>query len=535
MVLSSERSIVLEAGSHGAIHPYRLLRPGPAEARLRRLDLTPHASPSRGASSLLHLVHISDLHAVDVQSPGRYEFMQRLAGGPDVMKVVLPAHRPHEFLHLHLLEAMLRTVNRLTVSPVTGAPVDLLLSTGDNIDNAQQNELDWFLRLMEGGEICPISGAGRYEGVQAVEWGDEAYWHPDPVDDLPKRDHGFPTHPGLLDEVMAPFTAEGVNLPWLTCYGNHDAFLLGAAHVDATMNAILTGDQKAIRCPPHFQVSMLADFIDHPDRLLTAPFRTVTPDPQRRYADRAAYGEVVRRAAGGPPSHGFGGDAERLDGVHDIGAARLILLDTVNPGGDWQGSLGTRQLRWLEERLLEVHSRYRTASGVWTHTSADDRLVVLCTHMPAASLVNARPVPPSTPGADEPRVLEAELLALLHRFPNVVLWLNGHTHHNKIRPHPDPTGATPGFWEVTTCSQIDWPGESRVVELVDNQDGTLSVYCSMLTPDVPLDPRDAMGFDRLVSIGREVMANDPYAGASSPLAGAPHDRTVELVVLHPLA
>jgi hypothetical protein len=57
----------------------------------------------------------------------------------------------------------------------------------------------------------------------------------------------------------------------------------------------------------------------------------------------------------------------------------------------------------------------------------------------------------------------------------------------------------------------------------------------MLTPDVPLDPRDATGFDRLVSIGREVMANDPHAGALSPLAGASHDRTVELVVRNPLA
>ena len=79
----------------------------------------------------------------------------------------------------------------------------------------------------------------------------------------------------------------------------------------------------------------------------------------------------------------------------------------------------------------------------------------------------------------------AEFLALLHRFRNVVLWLNGHTHTNAVRPRRDPADPARGFWEVTTCAIVDWPCQSRLVEIVDAGD-CLSIVCTMVDHDTPV-------------------------------------------------
>jgi hypothetical protein len=86
----------------------------------------------------------------------------------------MPAYRPQEFLVGAAVETTVRTLNALPHSALTGAPVHLVVSTGDNIDNAQWNELNWWLGLMNGGPVSLNSGGPPYEGVQTG--GDDAYW-----------------------------------------------------------------------------------------------------------------------------------------------------------------------------------------------------------------------------------------------------------------------------------------------------------------------------------------------------------------------
>jgi hypothetical protein len=214
---------------------------------------------------------------------------------------------------------------------------------------------------------------------------------------------------------------------------------------------------------------------------------------------------------------------------------RLVVLDTTTPAGHYQGSIGAGQLRWLEERLAEVHSRYFDANDTRIESGNDDRLVVIISHHGLQSLINPL-VPYQADGAatdDLPRFLGAEVEALLHRFPNVILWLNGHIHRNTICPRPDPSGRTAGFWEVTTASLADWPSQARLVEIVSNGNGTISVLCTMIDHEAPLDPEDGEGIMRLAAIHRELAANDPHAGIASGRQGQVSDRTVELVMPAP--
>ena len=67
----------------------------------------------------------------------------------------------------------------------------------------------------------------------------------------------------------------------------------------------------------------------------------------------------------------------------------------------------------------------------------------------------------------------------------VVGWLNGHTHLNQILAHRRAGG---GFWEITTASCIDFPQQQQVVELVDNRDGTLSIFTTVLDHASPVTP-----------------------------------------------
>jgi len=559
---------------------------------MRRLDLAPNDTAPTRRESLLHFTYFTDLHILDPESPGRYEFVERLHG-LEALHLLLPAYRPQEFLQLHAVDAMIGAINSIADSPVTGAPVQFLLSTGDQTDNAQLNELQQVIRLIEGGTVVlgePVMEAEAphgltYEGVASDGWGDPNYWHPSDYADDYKLRFGFPTYSGLLEEACRPFQAQGIKLPWLTCHGNHDGLVLGTARSNPAYERIVTGSEKARSLPPGFDPVQHVDlFISHPEAFLAGPTTPVRADSTRRSYSlhefvqafaragrvphpegaRCPHGhgltsETPKQAQRAPPGYPSQGTAYYVDDRYP--RVRIIVLDTVNMSGHYQGSIGAAQFVWLECRLAEVHSRYWDARGSLVESGNEDRLVVVCSHHGLTTLINDLAVPDERHevATDLPRVLGPEIESLLHRFPNVILWVNGHTHRNAVRPRPDPRGRHPsrpgttprgypvwhpqghpslrrdtrGFWEVTTSSLIDWPCQARTVEIVSNGNGTLSVFCTMVDHAAPPDPRSADGLLRLASIHRELAANDPHAGIASGRQGELSDRNVELVMAAP--
>ena len=79
--------------------------------------------------------------------------------------------------------------------------------------------------------MSPDSGGPGYEGVQAPDWPDDIFWRPDgPGADGPdffRREFGYPHHPGLLERALREFSAAGLSIPWLSCFGNHEALNQG--------------------------------------------------------------------------------------------------------------------------------------------------------------------------------------------------------------------------------------------------------------------------------------------------------------------
>jgi hypothetical protein len=185
------------------------------------------------ARPLLITAHLSDLHVTDHQSPARMELLDRYVDLDSPLRWelgVVGTYRPQELFTHHVVEAMVLAVNAELRGPVSGAPIDLAVVTGDATDNAQCNELESYLDLLNGAAtVVPDSGDySRYDGVAGPDVDDTRYWHPEGgPDDLARRRYGFPEVPGLLDTMREPFLSSGLAVPWLAVHGNHDLLMQG--------------------------------------------------------------------------------------------------------------------------------------------------------------------------------------------------------------------------------------------------------------------------------------------------------------------
>jgi hypothetical protein len=520
------------------------------------------AQPGREGrrTSIAYFGQLSDFQLADEESPARVEFVDPL-GAP-----VEAAFRPWEALEPFIDDAMIRQVDAFSgASPVPSgdgsrAPMNFAIDTGDSADSQQLNETQGVRTLLEGGTLDPNSGidptgyshplcppvgvpgateAAGYTGVQ--DYGDYAeglnpYFY-DP-DEPRGAAAGWPAYPGLMDRAQEPFEAAGLDVPSYVAFGNHDGLVQGNQAADAGMEEVATGCTKVMEGLPTL----------------------VPPDPARQYVSKAQFKRVFEDGSQ-PDGHGFG-DVDPAQEAASNGAAgyysfvpvpglRMIALDTVCEGGVAgpcaDGNVDDPQYRWLENELQEA--------------SAADQLVVIFSHHAIPSLTANVPdeaAPPCTgpdahghdanPGCDvDPRPstpihLGPDMVELLHRFPNVIAWVAGHSHVNDVTPYPSGDGH--GFWSIRVAAEADWPQQARLLQVFDNHDGTLSIFgtivdhASAATAPAPGSDAAAMTPEELASIGRTLSYNDAQTGgracAPEPCGeGGPDDRNVELLVNDP--
>jgi metallophosphoesterase (TIGR03767 family) len=483
---ATTRGVVLGKGTPGT-GGWRPVVRLPGEKHVVRTGLGAAARRGRAhrRKPLLAFAQLTDVHVVDAQSPMRLEF-----GEPQSSS----AYRPQEMLSGHVADAMVREINAIGSGPITGRKIAFAIQTGDNSDTTQYNEIRWNIDVLDGGTVRVDSGdLTKYEGVMDQDpdfYDPQLFWHPDGTpaglqDDVARAQYGFPTIPGLLDAARAPFEAAGLAMPWYAAMGNHDGLVQGNWPADANYRAKAIGTVKTTSKGP----------------------RTVTADPDRRLLERSEWVEEHFTTTGTPVGHGFTAENRAKKTAYytfDRGPVRFVVLDTVSKFGD-KGALDAMQFQWLK-KVLDRSRR---------------KLVVLASHHPLASF--------------EDTGLADRIARTLVNCDNVIAWVNGHTHTNHIWAHPrrEKGEVVGGFWEINTASHIDWPQQSRLLEIADNKDGTVSIFTTMV------DHGGSLGFDgdladpaQLAGLSRELAAND-WQERDDNRRGTRSSRNTELVVKAP--
>lgn len=501
-----------------------VLREGPGEPYEVRTELAEAEAGREGRRrSLVVFHHFTDFQLLDEESPLRGEWQDSCP-----IPLSIAAFRPQESLTIHMAASLVRRANRIRRSSLTGRLIDFVLHTGNAADNGQFNELRWFVDLMDGRQVRPDTGGAGYEGVQS--------------------ESPAPLYPDLLAQAQLPFVPEGIRYPWYTVLGNRDVLAQGNFPPSEAATEIAVGGEKIIDLAPARKEEVCEDPSILLDPELTQEIladegtevRAVTPDPNRRLLSRKEWMQELFNSSEqpGPVGHGFSQRNLDLDFAYYVfehGPLAFIVLDTVNPAGFAAGSIDARQFEWLEKRLRDRSKSYFDAEGKMKEGNGEDRLIVIVSHHPLEQLNNPLPDP-----SGEERIQGPQLEELLHRFPNVIAHIAGGSQVNKIAARPDPERHGGSYWEVTTTTPVAYPMQSRLLEVTENGDGTISLFSTVYDLDAPIDPRDAddptagdgMNEEELAAVARNLGAQDPQR---DPEAGglAVSDRNAELLLSAP--
>lgn len=414
----------------------------------RDLDLKPQGE------HWLRFVQITDVHCLDEESPGRIVRLDNLHDS---------AWHPQDAYTTQVLAATLDVISHHHA--VDEWPIDFLLATGDLTDNAQKNELDWFLAAMDGREIVPDSGA--LEGPLSTD---------DPGD-----------NPNL------PFLPRGLprDIPWYALVGNHDCLASGvfAINRDAPEPESWYAPQLGLVArfigldaaePPRSSLVPTGDWspavilaneeLADPAALrLDASGLTPGPvpeDKERRYLSKKDFVEAFFHTETRPLGHGFTPDG-RLTGkawysVRPIAnlPIRLVALDTAAESPvplipQHYGILPRSQFDGFVRPEIEKAAK----AG---------EFVIVVSHHPSSDFDLPHPVD---------AVSTSEFRNYLARQNNVIAHLCGHTHRNRVTriggKHPYP--------EIETCSLIDDPQEARMIDIFyDPSTGNVTLTASMI-------------------------------------------------------
>ena len=501
-----------------------VLQYGPGEPYEVRTELTEaRVGRERRRRSLVAFHQLADFQLLDEESPLRGEWQDSCP-----VPLSTSAFRPQETLTLHTAASLIRAANRIDSSPLTGRSTDFVLHTGNAADNAHFNELRWFIDLMDGRRLQPDTGGPGYEGVQSES--------PDP------------RYPDLLALAQLPFVPEGIRYPWYTAIGSRDVLVQGNFPRSDASSQIAVGDEKIIDISAEQKEEVCED-----PALLLDPNRTqeiladegtevrlVTPDADRRLVSQREWMQELFNSpeSPGPVGHGF--SQQNLDDavayyVFEHGSLSFIVLDTVNPAGFAAGSIDATQFEWLTRQLTARSGRFFDSEGKLVEGQGADQLLVIASYHSLDRLNNPLPDP-----SGEERLLGSALEELLHRFPNVIAHLTGSDHANRITARPDPLRRGGSYWEIGTGSPVAFPMRSRLLEVTDNRDETISLFSTVYDIYAPIDPGEASdptsGDDvneaELAALGRSVAAQDPQRDLEAASVAA-SDRNAELLLPAP--
>ena len=441
---------------------------GPGLNPVKRLDLMPLTYTNTSVTNtanLLHFFTMTDIHISDKESPAQAIFFGYQGG-------IISGYSGIMLYTTQVLDAAVQTVNALHQKN----PFDFGISLGDTCNSTQYNELRWYIDVLDGKNINPDSGVKD-----------------DPL-------------PGPSNDYQDEYQAAGLDqtIPWYQALGNHDHFWMGFLPPNDYIRQTLIGDKIINLGNPFtdplgvdsrgFYIGAMDGRTPYGDIIgagavkdFAEPPQVLAADPNRRSLSRVEWMSEFFNTTSNPVGHGFN-QADTAKGFacytfepkSDLPIKVIVLDDTQrnddpnNPDklgygdgsfGYGHGSLDSERYSWLVSELDKGQ--------------AEGKLMIIAAHEPigvetAPSMMAWIPA------------VEAELIAKLHTYPNLLLWIAGHRHQNTVTAFKSPDANRPelGFWQVETSSLREFPQQFRTFEIVRNSDNTVSILTTNVDPAV---------------------------------------------------
>lgn len=424
----------------------------------KRLDLMPanyNGAAVTASARLLNFFAMTDIHITDKESPVQAIYFGIRNNG------IISAYSPAMLYSTQMLDAVIQTINSINQFN----RFDFGISLGDVCNNAQYNELRWFINVLDGKDINPDSGIKD-----------------DPV-------------PGPDNDYQDEFRAVGIDksIPWYAAIGNHDHFWMGTNPVNDYIRQTSIGpdilQMGDIFLPggfnrKDFYVGAVDGKTVFGDIVGAGPVESTTPrkvpaDPNRRLLSRNEWMNEFNNTSSNPIGHGFnqsnGSGCYTFEPASNVPVKIIVLDDTQSENdadvhGYGHGSLNKENYDWLVGELDKGQS--------------EGKLMIIAAHIPIGVRMEGA-LGAYIGWSSLAAVSEANLIAKLNTYPNLLMWIAGHRHLNTVTalPSPDPVNRPElGFWVVETASLREYPQQFRTFEIVRNSDNTISIIATDVDP-----------------------------------------------------
>ncbi len=425
----------------------------------KRMDLMPDSytgSSVKKIAKLLNFFAITDIHLTDKESPTQAIYLGYKGD-------VISAYSGIMLSTTQVLDATIQTANALHKLN----PFDFGISLGDDCNSSQYNELRWFIDVLDGKKINPDSG---------------------------KKDDPIA---GPLNDYQDEYQSAGLdkNIPWYQAIGNHDHNWMGIYPPNDYLKKSYVGDsiikmgkniftQAAIN-ERTIYVGVFDGNTIYGDVVGIGPVSSTKPvlipaDKNRRSLSSIEWTNEFFNTSSKPIGHGFNkADAAKgfacytFEPKADLPIKVIVLDDTQkdgDPSTDIHGHcfLDSDRYNWLVKELDKGQ--------------AEGKLMIIAAHVP----VGISDPDPEMGMATNSVTTEANLIAKLNTYPNLILWVAGHRHLNTVTAlkSPDPAHPELGFWEVETSSLREFPQQFRTFEIARNSDNTVSIFATDVDPAV---------------------------------------------------
>lgn len=412
----------------------------------KRTELLPKNTKEATKSiPLTQFFTMSDIHIVDIQSA-----TQPLFFGEKPDPGMQSAYSGSMLYSTQTFNTAIRSVNQLNKE----SKIDFGIFLGDAVNNAQKNELEMYLDIVEGRMVNPNSNPSmRY-----------------------------------MTEYTQPFKAEGLDIPWYQVLGNHDHFWEGSQSFTDKAQKFAVGDtvmkQGLVQGTQSTEGNKVYGGIIDPSttygKIIMSGYpvpgdeitHKIVPNIERQVITSKDFINMI------PRGHGLKLDTSKdplgcytLQPKTGAPVTLIVLDDTAAQDQKFTDKSATTEntnaaLSFLsKEKLVWLKKQMDQAQ-------ADNKLIILATHIPLGI---------EQMWSSSSEVSRKTFIDTLNSYPNMTLLLAGHRHLNTVTLFQNEDKSN-GFWQVETASLRDFPQQFKMIKISVNNNGTVSIFANSIDP-----------------------------------------------------